>query len=266
MIDYLNGITQNIVADVLVAAFLTFVWVRAARWWKKSDRRFDSRTWFATVELWFARSLALACAVGALQIQSFEWFLAGLAIGVVLTVGLMFGAVYLACWLLNLRMSPYAAMRITYWAYLVTSSLCWLLDPHLVVLDEVPMDRAIAYGLIAAAVALLGVQSVPRFVAARWRLLGPVDRRVATVVSGLTIFVVVLLRHSVTWLEVAAFLPAIMFYVTFIALVMFHMTIEAARALIRWADVAIGSSDFAPEANAEAEADSAEDGSPSAWS
>lgn len=247
VLSYLTGISQNIVAEVLMAIFLTFLWGRVRRWWSnRPPARADAGTGEAEPRVgvgdcltstarWFSRGLAFACLVAALHLSSVEAVLfSGAFMGIFFAGVVGLGSCFIAG-LLQTLLSTEMSCRIGYWISFLACSSAWLLEPHAILVGGVPDHRALAFGFQGMAFALVSAGPMIRRFAGRWPQFKPVERRVLGIAILLVLLVVLLERYRATWTEVLFWGPAVAVLPLTIVLAMFHWVVDLSRSISRWA-------------------------------
>lgn len=238
MIDYLVGISQNLVAEVIVVGFTLGVWQFLKRRWK-TVRPAALSQWGAVVERHLTRSVAFILFVAFLFVTEIDDALGGVEAAFVALVNVSAGAIYIGgLFHVSFKTSWLRATRIAYWLAFIAVAIAWVADPHVLLQNTVPIESARAFGLLAAGVALLGVQAVPL-----WLAPDPSKRRkpfpwrnLFLVSTAGTVIGAVLLRDRFSWQEALASGPITGVLVNFALAMAFMVVLDAASALTSWGD------------------------------
>jgi hypothetical protein len=238
MIDYLVGISQNLVAEVIIVGFTLGVWQFLKRRWKTVRPAVLSQS-AASIERHLTRGLAFLLLVVALFVTRIDDAMGGVGAAFVALTSVGAGAICLGGLLhVAFGISWLKATRIGYWLTFVATAVAWATDPHVLFEEWVPLESARAFGLVAAGVALLGVQSVPL-----WISPDPNKKREPFPWRNLFLFSVtgtavgaILLRHTFTWQEALARGPITGVLVTFGVVAAFNVVLSVAQGITKWAD------------------------------
>lgn len=240
MVGYLVGISQNLVAEILIVLFSVWVWRRLRGRWEATPPMAFAE-WRAVAERAFARALAIAAFAAAVGVSSIEGALRAVAIAAFFTAIFAMGAAYVGALLrLAFATSWLSALRVAYWVCLVAFAAAWLAAPHVLWDDTIPREQAFAFNLVTTGLGLFGVQAVPAWIAAYFESRAddesvPAQELlvVSTIVFG---FVALLARRAYTWQEALAIGPTLGALAMMATTFAFAMVILAARPIAAAAD------------------------------
>jgi hypothetical protein len=238
MIDYLVGISQNLVAEILIVGFTLGVWQLLKRRWK-TVRPMALAQVGAAIERHLTRGLAILLFLVSLFVTRIDDALGGVGAALLALMGVSAGAAYLGGLLHIAFRAPWlTAMRIGYWLAFLAAAVAWATDPHVLLEETVHVESAQAFGLVAASVALLGVQAVPLWlVPDLQKTKEPLPWRGLFLVSVAgTAVGAILLRDTFTWQQALASGPTTGLLITLGIAAAFSAVLLGAQALTEWAD------------------------------
>ncbi|MBK7537503.1 MAG: hypothetical protein IPI49_19450 [Myxococcales bacterium] len=214
--------------------------------WRRIKRRWDAReagnaaACFVRIARGASFAVAVAAAVAATAISSFEHALAGILGAAYLVVVALIGASFLCAHLyLPGLLSTRVAAHVGYWLTVALATVAWIYDPHVLCYLAASRSDVVANGLMGLGGAFAAASLAPDWLATHFAE----DESLALPVRPLfysgtmaTALIAGLARHAYTWQEALIFGPGMGAVGAFAVIAVFYITIDKSRSIAAWAD------------------------------
>lgn len=239
MFDYLLGVSQNFVAEIVILAFSLLAWRHLRRRWVQGKAK--GRKVFAAVIRGSTGVVAAGCFVAAAWHTSFEHVLGAAVIAAVLLFVQLLGVGFLATVVRMVR--PATSWQIStlagYAVSAVIAVIAWIADVRVVAAAQAPRDVVMSNSLV-----LLGGFVLITPVASQWlaRRLDTDDettmpmRALTGFAMASTMLVGALARYHFTWPQALWYGPSIGAASLMATVFLFQGLVSAARSLTFLAD------------------------------